>query len=87
MQGGGTYPELAALLRPVSAAVFCSGSLERAPPLASESQRDGEAVMQGGMVGTGGAPRIREEGWGYLPGGWEQVAGRAGRRATGHPRA
>lgn len=87
MQGLGTYPELAALLRPVSAAVFWLGPLERAPPLASESQCDGEAVMQGGMVGTAGAPGIREEGWGYLPGGWEQVAGRAGCRATGHPRA
>lgn len=86
MQGGGTCPGQAGLLQPVSAAGLSSGPLETALPLPSESQCAGEAEMDGGMVGTAGAPGIRDEGWDYLSGGWERMAGDAGCRATGHPR-
>lgn len=69
MQGGGTCPGQAGLLQPVSAAGLSSGPLETALPLPSESHCAGEAVMDSGMVGTAGAPGIRDEGWDYLEAG------------------
>lgn len=49
----------------MSAALLLLGPLERALPLLSESLHDGEAMREGSMVGTVGAPGIGEE-WGLL---------------------
>lgn len=59
----------------MSAALLLLGPLERALPLLSESLHDGEAMREGSMVGTAGAPGIGEEWGATCLEAWEQVVG------------